>query len=103
LGLPGPLRPVLTSPGAAPLPLPLTLATGAFRTEAPGEILNSTWFQVAADNRFLSPAIDRVRDVENFFGDTGAPLYEPVDKHAGTDITRLTLPVGGLGDGVWFA
>lgn len=103
LGLTGPAKPSLATLPSTPLNLPLTLAGGEFVTGAASESLNSTWFQIASDDQFSSPKIDRIRDVENLYGDTGAPLFEPVNIHAGIDIRRYTIPANGLADGLWFA
>ncbi len=37
-----------------------------------------------------------IRDFENIYGDTGAPLYEPVDLHKGLNILNWTVPAYGL-------
>ncbi|MCW1884782.1 fibronectin type III domain-containing protein [Luteolibacter flavescens] len=97
-----PAKPSLTNTFAAPVTLPVELASTAYQTTS-GEAMNSTWFQVAADAGFSNLKIDRIRDVENFYGDSGSPLYEPVDTHAGLDILRYTIPASGLPDGTYHA
>ncbi|MCW1912505.1 fibronectin type III domain-containing protein [Luteolibacter sp. GHJ8] len=93
LGLPAPQKPSLTNTFTGPVTLPLELVSSPYQT-ASGEAINSTWFQVAADNGFTNLKIDRIRDVENLYGDTGAPLYEPVNIHAGIDILRYNAAAG---------
>ena len=101
LGLGAPAKPALTNVFSAPVNLPVELVSAAFSTTT-GETMNSTWFQVAADSGFTNLKIDKIRDVENFYGDTGAPLYEPVDIHSGVNILRYAV-TGGLSNGTYFA
>ncbi len=101
LGLEAPGQPSLTNVITGPVMLPLELASSPYQTTT-SEVLNSTWFQVAADAAFTNLKIDRIRDAENLFGDTGAPLYEPVNRHAGLDLLRYPI-ASGLADGSYFA
>jgi hypothetical protein len=101
LGKAGPHQPALTNTFTGPVTLPLELVSGPYST-ATDEPLNSAWFQVAADAGFANLKLDRIRDVENFFGDTGAPLYEPVNVHAGVDILRHRI-ASGLANGSYHA
>lgn len=82
-------------------PLPIRLTSTAFRSTY-GEELNSTQFQVARDASFASVVLDKLRDVENLYGDTGAPLYEPVDVNAGTDILSFEVVAMGLPNGTYW-
>ncbi len=100
LGLAAPNKPALTNTFSAPVNLPVELVSGAYQT-ASGEAQNSTWFQVAADAGFTNLKIDRIRDAENLYGDTGAPLYEPVNIHASLDILRYTIS-SGLANGTYY-
>jgi hypothetical protein len=93
LGLAAPAQPALTNTIGGPVALPLELTSSPFATTN-GESLNSTWFQIAADPGFTNLKLDRIRDVENFYGDTGAPLYEPVNIHATVDILRYQVSAG---------
>ena len=93
LGLAAPAKPALANVISGPVTLPLELVSGPYQTTS-GEAMNSTWFQVAADENFTNLKIDRIRDVENFHGDSGAPLYEPVNIHAGVDILRYPISTG---------
>ncbi|MBC7205728.1 MAG: metallophosphoesterase family protein, partial [Methyloversatilis sp.] len=67
-----------------------------------GMALNSTQFQIARDAAFSSTVVDLIRDVENVYGDTGAPDYEPVDIHAGVDIETYTVQQYGLNNGSYY-
>ncbi|WP_367872314.1 fibronectin type III domain-containing protein [Luteolibacter sp. Populi] len=100
LGMAAPAKPVLTNTFPAPVALPVELVSGPYQT-ATGEALNSTWFQIAADSGFTNLKHDRIRDVENLYGDTGAPLYEPVNIHASVDILRYTAS-SGLPNGIYY-
>jgi hypothetical protein len=80
--------------------LPHSFSSGAFGS-AFGEALNTTRFQVARDASFNDVVLDRIRDVENIYGDTGAPDYEPVDIHKGVDILSLEIPQYGLPNGTY--
>lgn len=101
LGRPAPQKPSLSNTFAAPVTLPLELTSSPYQTTS-GEAMNSTWFQVAADAGFTNLKIDRIRDVENFYGDTGSPLFEPVDTHAGLDILKYAI-ASGLANGSYHA
>ncbi|MDB6077502.1 MAG: putative phosphohydrolase [Akkermansiaceae bacterium] len=102
LGLPGPAKPAFTAAPAGTVTLPAEMVSGAFATTT-AEAMNSTWFQVAADDSFTNLKIDKIRDEENLYGDTGAPLYEPVDIHANVDILRYAIPANGLPNGIYHA
>jgi hypothetical protein len=67
-----------------------------------GAALNSTQFQIARDSGFLDLVVDRIRDFENIYGDTGAPLYEPVDLHKSVNILNWTVPAYGISNGQYF-
>jgi hypothetical protein len=96
-----PRKPALTNTFSAPVTLPIQLQSSPYQTTS-GEAMNSTWFQVAADAGFTNLKIDQIRDVENIYGDTGSPLYEPVDTNAGVDILKLTVS-SGLTNGSYHA
>lgn len=91
LGLAAPAKPALSNPFVAPLNHPVSLISTPFATST-GEVLNSTWFQVATDASFSNLKLNRIRDVENFYGDTGAPNFEPVDVNNRMDILSCAIP-----------
>lgn len=104
LGLAVPTTPSITNDLSAAVTLPLVLQSSAFATTT-AETLNSVQFQIAQDSAFTNLKVDRIRDIENFYGDTGAPNYEPVNTHASVDITKWTVPsgAGGLPNGTYYA
>jgi len=102
LGLAGPATPTITNTIAGPVTLPLVLQSSPFATTT-AETLNSVHFQIAKDAAFTNLKIDRIRDVENFYGDTGAPDYEPVNIHAAVNITQWTIPAGSLPNDTYYA
>ena len=102
-GLPVPNQPALLNAPPGPITQPYSLQSSAFSTGAAGETLNSTQFQVASDAAFASLKVDRIRDFENFYGDTGSPNYTPVDIHAGLDLLTFPLAANQLPNGSYFA
>ncbi len=64
------------------------------------DTLMSSEFQlIQASGSFSSPLIDVSVDVEDYFGDSGAPFYHPVNLSAGLDLTTYTLQPGVLSVG----
>jgi hypothetical protein len=100
--LPPPATPSILDAPAAPITLPFALRSGPFSSPA-GQILNSTLFQIAKDPGFTNLVVDRIRDVENLYGDTGAPLWEPLDRHAGLDILQWPIAASALPNGTYHA
>jgi hypothetical protein len=91
LGVPAPEKPSITNAFTGALNHPITLVSSPFATNT-GEKLNSTWFQLATDNSFINLKLNRIRDVEKIYGDTGLPFLEPVDTHNRIDILTCILP-----------
>ena len=81
--------------------LPYAFESSAF-SSSHGEQLNSTQFQIARDASFQSLIVDKLRDVENLYGDTGAPLYEPVDINAGLNILSFEVASMALPNGTYY-
>jgi hypothetical protein len=96
-----PGRPMIQNTIGAPVTLPYTFTSSAFSSNT-GETLNSTQFQIASDAAFQNLRVDRIRDSEDIFGDTGAPLYEPVDLNRGVNILSWTVPAFGLPNGNYY-
>lgn len=97
-----PLQPVLDGViDGASLTLPHAFRLAGYQSPS-GMALNSTQFQIARDAAFSSKVVDLIRDVENLYGDSGAPNYEPVDIHAGLDIERYALGPNGLNNGRYY-
>jgi acid phosphatase type 7 len=99
-GLAVPEQPSLTNTFSAAVTLPLVLTSSPYSTTS-GEALNSTQFQIAADTSFTNLKVDLIRGVENFYGDTGAPSYTPVDIHSGLNILQYTVATGQLPNGTY--
>lgn len=97
-----PGRPAIHNTIGAPVTLPYTFTSTAFSNGGTGETLNSTQFQIATDAAFQNLRVDRIRDVEDIYGDTGAPLYEPVDLNRGVNILAWTVPAFGLPNGNYY-
>jgi len=73
---------------------PLTLQASAHGGE---HALATSRFQLtAAAEDWDAPLLDVARDLENVYGDTGPPDYEPIDLNAGIDLTRLAVAEGTL-------
>jgi len=100
LGLAVPAQPAVTNVFTAPVTLPLALKSSAYKTSTT-EKLNSTWFQIATDPAFTNLKIDKIRDYENFYGDTGAPLYEPIDINKGIDLLQFPIAADSLPNGTY--
>lgn len=96
-----PGRPTIQNTIGAPVTLPYTFNSSAFNSST-GETLNSTQFQIATDSAFRNLSVDRIRDFEDIYGDTGAPLYEPVDVNRGVNILSWTVPAFGLPNGSYY-
>jgi len=101
LGVAAPGKPALANVFNGAVNHPVVLSSHAFAT-ATGESLNSTWFQVASDAAFTNLRLNRLRDVEKLFGDTGLPDLEPVDAHSRLDILACAVP-GTLAAGTYHA
>ena len=63
------------------------------------EKFNTSQFQIATSPDFSNMAVDIIRDVENLYGSSGAPLHIPVDIHERMDITNLLIESKELKNG----
>ncbi|MFZ5521596.1 MAG: fibronectin type III domain-containing protein [Pseudomonadota bacterium] len=98
----GPLQPALSGvANGSVVTLPQSFTLTPFQSPS-GMVLNSTQFQIARDVAFTTNVVDLIRDVENVYGDTGAPAYEPVDLHAGVDIQTYTVQQYALNNGSYY-
>ena len=85
---PPPAAPRLVTPAGA-LALPAELVADEIDGPSP---LHSSHFQITpAAGDYSHPIVDIRRDVENWYFDTGAPDWQPVDRNAGVDIRRLMV------------
>jgi hypothetical protein len=72
--------------------LPVVLTAGPY---CGAEGLMSSEFQVTATpGDYSSPIVDVRRDLENVYGTTGAPDYDPINLNEGIDLTRLSVSNG---------
>jgi len=96
-----PHTPALQNSITEAVSLPYTFVSSQFSTDQQ-DALNSTQFQFAKDADFNTLIIDRIRDIENIYGDTGKPFYEPIDTNADVDILSWEVPELGLPNGQYF-
>lgn len=86
LGQPVPATPVPVYP-SGDTGGPLTLYGSAY---AGSDTIQSSEFQLTASpGNFTSPLLDRSRDFENYYWDTGAPDFTPINRNAGIVLTEL--------------
>lgn len=100
LGQSGPDRPQLGEI-AEEVQLPYEFSGSAY-SAASGEKLNTVQFQFSTKEDFSTVELNSIRDVENLYGSTGAPLYLPVDVNENVDITRLTVDNYRLKNGNYY-
>ncbi len=96
-----PNKPSITNEISESITLPYTFQSTAFNSTQ-GDLINSTQYQIANDSEFKSLKVDKIRDYENIYGDTGAPLYEPVDLNRNVNILNWTVPNHGLPNGEYY-
>ena len=101
-GVAVPNAPSLTVSAPGTLALPYTFHSTDFSTSATGETLNTTEFQVSTNSAFTTVTKDVVRDVENYYLDTGSPNYVPVNQNLSVNIKDYTIPTGGLPNGSYY-
>ncbi|WP_163836206.1 purple acid phosphatase family protein [Spartinivicinus ruber] len=101
LDLTRPNKPFIENNITTPIKLPYVFRSSLFST-IELETINSTQFQIATDAGFKALKVDKIRDFENIYGDTGAPNYVPVDINAEVDILSWTIPEKGLPNGNYF-
>jgi len=96
LNQPAPDKPFAISPELYASPYP-TLTASAFSGM---DTLMSSEFQIdLASGDFSNPLLDVTGDVDNYYGDSGSPFYNPVNLYAGMDLTKFTVPSGVLSAG----
>ena len=102
LGVAAPNAPSLTVSAPGNVTLPYTFHSTDFSTAAAEETLNTTEFQVATSSTFATVTKDVVRDVEDYYLDTGSPNYLPVNQNLNVNIKDYTIPTGGLPNGSYY-
>ncbi|MBN1403740.1 MAG: fibronectin type III domain-containing protein [Opitutales bacterium] len=105
LGLAAPQQPELEAfVNTADDTLPLLLKSGAYASSST-ETFYSTQFQVSKSSDFSAAAleIDHIRDIEDYYGDTGSPDYTPVDVNKKVNILEYTVGDNVLNNGTYYA
>ena len=100
LGVAAPEKPKLAAVDPI-VHLPYTFEGGRYATTS-GDSLNTTQYQISNLADFSSLTLNKVRDVEDFYGSTGSPLHIPIDKNESVDITKLTIDSYGLANGTYY-
>lgn len=96
LNQPAPVKPLALAPSSSASLTP-TLISGPFNGQ---DTLMSSEFQlVATTGSFSSPLIDVSRDSEDFYGDSGSPLFNPMNLNTGINLKRYTVLAGLLTSG----
>ncbi|MBC7865694.1 MAG: T9SS type A sorting domain-containing protein, partial [Bacteroidia bacterium] len=93
----GPAQPTITNAFPDSLQLPYTINSSAF-VSVPGELLNSTQFQISQTLSFSSNEVDRLRDYENLFGSAGS-VDSTADINLGVNILNYNILSGALPNG----
>ncbi|HPB26057.1 MAG TPA: T9SS type A sorting domain-containing protein [Bacteroidales bacterium] len=96
LNQPAPDKPDAISPESYASAQP-TLTASAF--SGLDTLMTSEFQLVLSSGSFSSPLIDVVADIDNFYGDSGSPFYNPVNLNAGLDLGTYTLQPGVLAVG----
>lgn len=81
--------------------LPYTFKGSPYKTST-DEKLNTVQYQFSTNENFSTISLDVVRDFEDLYGSTKAPLYLPIDVNHNMDITEYTLPSQGLSNGTYY-
>ena len=95
---PAPPKPALLAPeqGISLTP-PFQLAAEDFTVQY--DIMSSQFQITASSGNYNNPLIDKIRDYEDFFGDTGSPNYEPIDLNKNIDLSKFLVTGKGLETG----
>ncbi|MCX6284344.1 MAG: T9SS type A sorting domain-containing protein, partial [Bacteroidetes bacterium] len=96
---PAPDKPVVALVNTAnPVILSATAMTGA-------DSCMSSRFQITAtQGSYTTTVLDKIRDREDIFENTGSPDFIPINKNAGIDLTKLEVPdsIFVLGTHYWY-
>ncbi len=91
-----PDKPLALSPASTASSTPV-LTAGPF--SGLDTLMTSEFQLVATTGSFASPLIDISRDTEDYYGDSGSPLYVPTNINTGIDLKRYTVASGVLAVG----
>jgi hypothetical protein len=93
---PAPLKPDALIPFATATAEPVLTASPF----SGADTLMSSRFQLALiSGSFNAPLLDVIRDVDDWYGDSGAPLFMPVNLNNGIDLSTYQVPAGLLQTG----
>ena len=77
--------------------MPITLQASAFSGK--GEIMSSHFQLSTSQGNYTGALVNKIRDFEDIYFDTGAPNYQPIDLNEGIDLSTFTLHNVDLEDG----
>lgn len=97
-GQDSPLQPSIVTVFPDSISLPYWVESSPYESPV-NELLNSSQFQISQDSSFAVTYLDKLRNFENLYGTTGAPLWDPVDVNAFTDILELLIPENAVPNG----
>ena len=96
-----PMRPDLVSPpDKASISPPYKLEASHY--EGRFEIMSSQFQVTSEQGNYSAPVIDKIRDFENIYWDTGAPNYDPIDRNKGINLEQYLLSGVGLTTGTTY-
>ncbi|MGI6224599.1 MAG: fibronectin type III domain-containing protein, partial [Prevotella sp.] len=99
-GQPAPKKPSM-APVDETVTLPYTFKGSQYESEGK-DPLNTVEYQISTTEDFSSIVVDNIRDVEDLYGSTRAPLHIPVDVNENVDITQLTIPENRIKNGTHY-
>ena len=94
-----PSKPAVDEVNKQGIVLPYTFTASAYETSS-GNPLNTVQYQFSNMPDFSVVSHQVLRDVEDLYGSTKAPLYLPIDVNERVDITKCTVEGGILQNGV---
>ncbi|RKE86612.1 fibronectin type III domain-containing protein [Epilithonimonas arachidiradicis] len=99
---PAPEKPsILNNYAGQEMELPITVESSSYQSTS-DELLNSTEFLFSKTQDFSIIEKDIYRDFENLYGPVGNRTDISKDLNAGVDITKATIPSGGLTNGKYY-
>lgn len=98
MGLEAPAQPTVNEVNKQGIVLPYTFSSSAYESQS-GNPLNTVEYQFSNMPDFSVVSYQVLRDVEDLYGSTKAPLYLPIDVNERVDITKCTVEGGVLQNG----
>lgn len=93
LNLPAPSKPDALTPNGYGLPTSVLTASPFVGSDT---LMSSQFQLISYFGDFNNPLIDITRDIEDFYGDSGAPTYSPINLNQNIDLTRYSVASGLL-------